>query len=510
MNNKKNKKNLIRECVRALSQNKAALFAGAGLSIPSGGISWPTLLESEAKAIGIDAHKEHDLTSVAQYIYNESGSRQIITRLLKNHINTHGKENDNHRIISSLPIHKIWTTNYDDYIEQSLQKNNKIIDVKKSVEDMTSEVENASTTVYKMHGDIGSLTNTVILKDDYEIYDRKNELFINALQNDLMNNTFLFFGFSFDDPNLQNILSKVRIMLGDTGRRHYCILKEVSINDEEFKDMINSDKEKAYEYRKNMQLLKVKDLERYGIHAVLVKSFEEMTDILKSIRNHYLANTIFISGAYEKIDNFLGYDADVGMDAANEFIRELGARLHEANYNVKSGFGLGVGRNLIQGFLNEDAKRGNNKLSRTLTIHPFPSNLDEKEKHNYRQNIMEGAGISIILFGNKQNPKKKNEFILSNGIEDEYIVAVEKGQLVIPVGLTGYMAQEIWKKIPRFTRVTEMNRLLEKLNDDSFIYNENMDRDEKIEYLIDIIFEILDLYQNNIDAIHYDLNSILN
>ena len=78
MNNNKN--NLIREFVRALNQGNAALFAGAGLSIPSGGISWPNLLEDEAKAIGIDVYKEHDLTSVAQYIYNESARANEYTR----------------------------------------------------------------------------------------------------------------------------------------------------------------------------------------------------------------------------------------------------------------------------------------------------------------------------------------------------------------------------------------------------------------------------------------------
>lgn len=38
MLNDQEKKNLVREYVRALNQDKAALFAGAGLSIPSGGV----------------------------------------------------------------------------------------------------------------------------------------------------------------------------------------------------------------------------------------------------------------------------------------------------------------------------------------------------------------------------------------------------------------------------------------------------------------------------------------
>lgn len=503
MLNDQEKKNLVREYVRALNQDKAALFAGAGLSIPSGGLSWTSLLEDEANAIGIDVYKEHDLTSVAQYIYNETGSRQVINGLLKNHINTYGKENLNHKVISSLPIKKMWTTNYDDYIERSLQQNGKIVDIKKSVEDMTSEVEDADSIVYKMHGDIGSLNNTVIMKDDYEIYDRKNELFINALQNDLMNKTFLFFGFSFDDPNLQSILSKVRIMVGNTSRRHYCILKQVSIDDDEFTELEEADKKSAYEYRINLQRLKVNDLKRYGIHAILVETYDEMTQMLMSIKHHYLADKLFISGAYDKIDNFLGYKDEEAIDAADKFVQRLGARLHQEKYKVKSGFGLGVGRNIIQGFLDVDAKSGNKRLTKNLIIHPFPSFVDDNEKHNYRLNVMDEVGVCIILFGNKLNPTSSDKLILSDGVLDEYKVALEKNQFIVPVGITGYMAKELWKKLPRVTQISKMNTLIEELNDDSFTQDENKSKEEKISILIDKIFNILDLYKDNIDKLHF-------
>src|SRR5699024_10910296 len=94
----------------------------------------------------------------------------------------------------------------------------KVVDLKKSVQDMATEHDDTDVTVYKMHGDIGIPNSTVLLKDDYDIYDRKNEQFTKTLQIDLLSNTFLFIGFSFDDPNLESILSKVRIMLEDNPR----------------------------------------------------------------------------------------------------------------------------------------------------------------------------------------------------------------------------------------------------------------------------------------------------
>lgn len=503
MNKNHSRYNFIREYVRDLRQGKAALFAGAGLSIPSGGISWSKLLEEEAIAIGIDVNQEQDLTTVAQYIYNESGSRQIITQLIKNHINVYGQTNRNHEILSSLPISKVWTTNYDHYIEDSFKKYGKTVDVKRSIEDMTTSVEDTDTTIYKMHGDIGHPHNVVILKDDYEIYDRKNELFVQALQEDLIQNTFLFFGFSFDDPNLQNILAKIRIKLEDTKRRHYCILKRVSEEDEEFKDLNKNERKEAFESRENMQTLKVNDFRRYGIHVVLVNSYDEMTEILQSIKHHYLSNRIFISGAYEEVESFLGYKGEEATQVADEFCRKLAQKLHQLQYKVKSGFGLGVGRNIVQGFLDEDANRNNEVLSQDLVIHPFPANMSDSEKLHYREKIIKGNGISLFMFGNKIDSNGKT--ILSSGVRDEYRVASKQGQFTVPIGLTGYTAATIWKKHLNFSGLKEMNIQFDKLDDDSFLNKENFEKQDKIDYLINEVLETLNLYSNNIDIIHEEL-----
>src|SRR5690625_4014950 len=141
VSSRRDRKNFINTFVRALNNNRGALFAGAGLSMPSGGISWSELLRDEACSIGIDVSRENDLITVAQYIYNESGTRQTITQLLKNKIVKSGKVNENHEILSSLPIKKAWTTNYDEFLERSFSNNGKIVDLKKSVQDMATELE---------------------------------------------------------------------------------------------------------------------------------------------------------------------------------------------------------------------------------------------------------------------------------------------------------------------------------------------------------------------------------
>lgn len=128
--------------------------------------------------------------------------------------------------------------------------------------------------------------------------------------------------------------------------------------------------------------------------------------------------------------------------------------------------------------------------------------------YNYRH-FIELSLIELILsfrlsFGMNLYNNNKNSHNLSDlAIQLKDIVnGLELDELFPEIIHT----QEVWRDVPRFTRVPEMNRLIEKLNDDSFISSEEMSQKEKNDYLLDIIFEVLDLYQDNIDAIHYDLN----
>lgn len=486
----RDKRNFINEYVKALNNNRGVLFAGAGLSVPSGGINWRDLLREEAASIDIDVDRENDLISVAQYIYNESGTRQTITQLLKNEISKRGRINVNHEVLAVLPIKKVWTTNYDDYLERGFSEAGKVVDLKKSVQDMATEQDDTDVTVYKMHGDIGIPNSTVLLKDDYEIYDRKNEQFTKTLQIDLLSNTFLFIGFSFDDPNLESILSKVRIMLEDNPRRHYCLMKKVDKSDSKFSHLSEEEKENEYQYEWNKQQLRIADLMRYGIKAILIKRYEEITEILNAIKQKYLSDKIFISGAYSEVESFLGYTGDEAERVANKFCERLGETLLSENFQVSSGLGLGVGRNIITGYLNEEAKKGNIRLSSKLIIRPFPAQQHELEQKNYREKILSECGVSIILFGNKY---ENDELILSSGVRQEYEISSELGHFIIPVGVTKYEAEKIWIK----QKSTMSEHVPNQAVLDHYLNLNN--EDKKINELIESIVFLLKEYQKNTD-----------
>lgn len=53
------------------------------------------------------------------------------------------------------------------------------------------------------------------------------------------------------------------------------------------------------------------------------------------------------------------------------------------------------------------------------------------------------AGISIFLFGNKM---ENGEIVLSSGMQEEFDISKQNGNLLIPVASTGHMARKLWEK----------------------------------------------------------------
>src|SRR5579864_8734518 len=115
--------------VEALRDQNAAIFAGAGLSIPAGIVDWKELVREIAEDIGLDVDREDDLVTVAQYHLNSRG-RAKINQALVNEFSDLATLTDNHRILASLPIRTYWTTNYDTLLEEALKASGKTADVK--------------------------------------------------------------------------------------------------------------------------------------------------------------------------------------------------------------------------------------------------------------------------------------------------------------------------------------------------------------------------------------------
>src|SRR5687768_12838933 len=104
----------INKYVKALKENNAVIFAGAGLSTATGLFDWKKLLNPIAERLGLDIDdEEHDLPALAQFFVDDQGGvRGELDQLL---VDQYGKmdlkPSPNHEILARLPIQIFWTTN---------------------------------------------------------------------------------------------------------------------------------------------------------------------------------------------------------------------------------------------------------------------------------------------------------------------------------------------------------------------------------------------------------------
>lgn len=447
------KKDLIREIEKAIKSDELGAFIGAGLSIPAGFCSWKELLREPAEEIGLDVEKESDLVNLAQY-YSNSKKRTSIDDLIKGQFSQLVKPTENHKLLSQLPISTFWTTNYDKLIEKALENNMKKPYVKTKDEQLRGTNHNFDAIVYKLHGDVETPEDAVITRSDYEEFGyNKRKLFREVLEGDLLTKTFLFLGFSFEDPNFNYVIGRLRVLLDEKNtRKHYCIMKRVQ-------DTVENS-----EYEKAKQELQIEDLNRYGIFTCLVNDYNEITEILSTLLDRYRRKTIFISGSADNYGDFSDEEGKI-------FLHTLSMRLSEKGYHIVNGYGRGVGEYLLSGVAEYCLMSGKNVLD-YLTVMPFPqSNISHIDigklyKENKKQ-MIEKCGIAIFVFGNKNGN-------IANGVLDEFSISKEKGLVCLPIGYTEGAAKEIFESLSLDDNSEAMITANEKVEGDISLTVENI------------------------------------
>lgn len=426
---------LIREYTRELHNKNAAVFIGAGLSLVAGFVDWKDLLREIIEDLDLNPDDEYDLVTLAQYHCNQVGGKSALTKKIFDHFAQTRKPTENHRILSQLPIQSCWTTNYDKLIETALVAAKKVPDVKYTEKQLAVTRLDRDVTVYKMHGDVDHSGDAVISKDDYEEYPEKMGAFVAALRGDLVERTFLFLGFSFTDPNLDYILSRVRIRYRGSQRHHYSVQKRVTLE-------IGESDEK-FRVRKLKQHYFIKDLKRFGVQTVLVDEYSDIENLLNAVATRYRRKSVFISGA--------AYDFGAcNQNDAESFLHSLANKLVEEKYRIVTGFGLGVGGPVLNGVLSCLSAQGKTISDEAIVMRPFPqiatdgANLAEQWRR-YRRQMLEQAGIAVFVFGNKLGPG--GDVVLSNGMQQEFQLAIDAGLKPLPVGVTGFVAEELWNKV---------------------------------------------------------------
>ena len=431
------KEELIRNYTKAIREGNAAIFGGAGLSRPSGVVDWKGLLKPLAVDIKLDIEKEHDLLSVAQYYRNQRRTRHGINQAIMDAFSKDAATNENAKIVTRLPIFTYWTTNYDEVIENGIKEANRNPDVKSESDQLSNMKRDRDAIVYKMHGDVNRPANAVLTKEDYELYEFRRPLFRTALKGDLVSKVFLFIGFSFEDPNLDYILSQIHSLLGENVPDHYCFFKRVQEAD--YKDPTE------YGYDKAKQDMQEENLRNYGIQTVFVDSYDEITEILREIEKASKMKNVFISGSAEE------FSSPWDKEKAEELAGKLARALVHGDCRITSGFGLGIGSAVVNGALDIIYAEKYRHVDEHLCLRPFPQNISDPVERaerwkKYREGILDETGISVFMFGNKRD-KATGNIVEADGCIQEFEIAKAKGNLIIPIGSTGYAAKTIFDRV---------------------------------------------------------------
>lgn len=247
--------------VKANHNNKLTIFAGAGVSMDSGVPKWKELTDSLQSEI--DVNKD-DFLEIAQTHFNSRGKKENIEKI-KDEIKF-GLTSFNlihKQIIDLQPCHII-TTNYDNHFEQVINKAN----LNYSVIKKDADLPYAKTNSYlvKMHGDIEE-KNIVLKQDDYDQYSALFPLIKGFVEGVFSSQLVLFIGFSFQDPNLKQILRNVKDILHEDNQPPYLIhIKS------------NNKKEEEEQYKRELinQGLKIVEVEEDAVNNFYEKQIQEI------------------------------------------------------------------------------------------------------------------------------------------------------------------------------------------------------------------------------------------
>jgi Sir2- and TIR-associating SLOG family/SIR2-like domain len=417
---------LLKEFPVSLAEETAAIFVGAGVSMGAGYPSWKELLRDIGEELGVSSADVSDLAALAQWHIRRSSGATKIRQVIRKEIGIEHAIPDTLDIIARLPVRHIWTTNYDRLIERAFSALGRPLDPISAAADLALKPRAGAVRLYKMHGTVDRLDDLVISTDDYELFRNRRGAFLPLLQAHLSSLSMLFVGLSFTDPNVRHVLSLIREAFTETPPEHFVIVRPPH----------RSDYRNANEYKARLTQheLWADDLQRYGLRAVEIASYDEVPHLLKEVERKLADRRVWVSGSWP---------VGVGGNSRAEFVHQvaygLGRELGNAGLTLVSGSGLLVGSAAVSGFLSSLQRTGSWDLDRRLIARPFPQPLDGKEPNReqwalLRDELGRLSGIVIFIGGQKVVDGRVVE---ADGVYAERRIADENGAFLIPVGATG-------------------------------------------------------------------------
>ena len=436
------KDKIINSISESLLDGHFSLFCGAGVCE----LKWIDLFSDKIKhyydnTFSADIYYLAELEKMMSH--SESSLHEIIARKIKET----ELSNRYFQEIKNLKINQIWTTNYDNSLEDVFNDIEDIAVIYKSEQIFTSKLD-STKTIYKLNGSVEEPSSMVITKEDFYKYFEKQRLLFELLKRQLVIDTFLFLGYSFQDDLVLAALREIYKTFPSCSNTHY----RFKLSPESYCNGKEIDVKMWSEYSK---LEDQYYRQTYNIDTIPIESYDEIHEYLKKIYHRFCEHNIHLSGSFRIIDNKKRQYIE---DVVDCLIKELLIN----GYYLYSGNGRGLGEIIVARY-NKHNKGNKTKLVNRPLIFSGDKN-DTKASLNLE--IMKDCHVSIIIAGQDESGKESRNVIkqfqqfLEIGNKNEFF------PIVIPIPSTGYAAEFIYNdEIYRATPFFQMNKEeLEKLN----------------------------------------------
>lgn len=223
----------IKRLIKRIAREDVVPFLGSGFSLKAGAPNVWQLKEAIVADGGSDfAEEVGDLTKISladlseRHVEYHGGSRNDLLALLKRIFELKPTDLSDHEYLRKIAHFKsLYTTNYETFIEAAYPTEE--LHVVNSNEAFTFD-GSKHITLYKIHGDLSTLSSpdsVVITKRDYDDYfkGKRFENLWTQFKNDAGKRTLLFIGYSLEDPNILNIIKKVRQISGGSAKEWFLV-----------------------------------------------------------------------------------------------------------------------------------------------------------------------------------------------------------------------------------------------------------------------------------------------
>lgn len=232
-----------KQLLNSVKDNKCVLFAGAGASMDAKMPSWNELVISLVECLKDEysdlADKELEEIEkllcerkylvLAEYCLKKLGAYDF-SQVLKTKLSCDGKRSLTHNLLAQIPFRAVITTNFDLFVEQTnaayahLYRTLLPSDMKISEDRL-----GGALPILKIHGSYEKPESIVLTKADIRELLFNKPQYIETLKRYFIENTVLFYGYSFNDSDIDFILQEIMADERGLTRKHYALLPDVGV-----------------------------------------------------------------------------------------------------------------------------------------------------------------------------------------------------------------------------------------------------------------------------------------